>query len=101
LDGGSGLPHRVRAINEGCAAIAHGGSPPADLIHPSAVHFCICFTRETIEEFFSQQSAFAGRETERFLRDHFNSKSHASKLLSASLKIKSLFGRKWDELGTS
>jgi hypothetical protein len=92
LNGGSGLRHRVRAINEFGAAIAHGGSPSADLIHPSAVHVCICFTREAVEEFFSEQSAFAGRETERFLRDHFSRKSHVLKLLSVGLKIKPPFG---------
>jgi hypothetical protein len=82
------LLERFCAFDEACFAAAHRGAPFADFIQMSALHGWVCFTRETGEETFHHESASADRQTQRFLRDHFNSKSHVAKGLSTGLKIK-------------
>jgi hypothetical protein len=92
--GGSNFPESFCFIDEACFAGAHGGASLADFIQVSTLHGWVYFTRETGEEIFYQGSASADRQTERFLRDHFYSKSHATKILSAVLDIKTHIGWK-------
>jgi hypothetical protein len=79
---------RTTVLRERCFAGAHGGAALADFVQVSALHGQVRFARETGEELFHQQSASANRQTQCFLRDHFNRKSHTLRLASADLKIK-------------
>ena len=85
-------PKKPAPKREGKPEGAHGGAPLADFIRVGTLHGWVCFTRQTGEEPFHQQSASADRQTERFFRDHFNSKSHAPKVPSAGSKIKTHVG---------